>query len=419
MSSSTPLAHRIRPASLADYVGQQHLLGEGRPIRRLVDSGKPANVLFWGPPGIGKTTLAQLLNQAWKTQWYPLNATLASVAEVKKVIEEARLAKAMDRQAVLFIDELHRFSKTQQDTLLSVVEDGTIVLMGATTENPRFSVIAGLVSRALIFELKPLSEADLTQIKAQALAAALPNATLTEEAHVGLLAYAAGDARKLCNAIELVGTCFATEPRVSAEDVASVLPDGIRSLDDTTHHDLTSALIKSMRGSDADAALYWLARLLVAGEDPVFIARRMVIFASEDIGNADPAALPLATACMQAAERIGMPEVRINLAQGVTYLATAPKSNAAYLAIDAAIETISRGDIQPVPSALRTPAAQAMSKAGSSKYSSYIYPHDHPYAMVPQAYWNETTRFYHPKAMGFEREIQKRMAWIAKQKGKQ
>jgi putative ATPase len=295
-----------------------------------------------------------------------------------------------------------------------VVEDGTLVLMGATTENPRFSVIPGLVSRSLIFECKPLTESDLNQIKTVALDAAMPGVDLAEGAHQALLAYAAGDARKLANAVELLARCFPQTTTLSEADVRSVLPDGIRSLDDTTHYDLASALIKSLRGSDADAALYWLARLLEAGEDPVFIARRCVVFASEDIGNADPAALPLAIAGMHAAEKIGMPEVRINLAQVVTYLSTAPKSNASYNAIEKALAKVQSGDIQSVPAYLRTRQSQAMS--GDKPGGRYQYPHDFPHAMVAQRYWDESDQFYIPKEIGFEREIQKRMAWIHKQK---
>ncbi len=400
-----PLAHHLRPQTLKDYIGQAHLLGEKGPVRRLMETKSPANIIFWGPPGVGKTSLAHLLNMAWNTQWHYLNATLANIQEIKKIIEASKIAAAQGHKSVLFIDELHRFSKTQQDTLLSVVEDGSLVLLGATTENPRFSVIPGLVSRCLIFECKALTEQDLCQILATACSES--GLSLDLQAETAVMAYAAGDARKLINIIELLGKLGLPQP-ISLSQLQAVLPQAARTLDDTTHYDLSSAMIKSLRGSDADAALYWVARLLEAGEDPVFIARRLVIFASEDIGNADPQALPLAVAVMQATQVIGMPEVRINLGQAITYLATAPKSNASYLAIDRAISKVQSGDNQPVPAHLRTRQSQAM----SNEKSPYKYPHDFPYAMVDQKYWNESENFYQPKAIGFEREIQKRMSWI-------
>lgn len=399
-----PLAFQLRPESLDDYVGQSHLVGENGPIRHLLREGKPQNLIFWGPPGVGKTSLAYLLAKSWPVQLEVLNATLANIQDIKRVIERS---KSQLVPTLLFIDELHRFSKTQQDSLLSVVEDGQLFLIGATTENPRFSVIPGLVSRCLIFECYPLIDSDLNRLLIVALSK-FPQLELADSAKQFLLTFARGDARRLHNAVSLIGSLPDCHNRlIQSEDLAPLLQTSISTLDDTSHYDMTSALIKSLRGSDADAALYWLARLLDAGEDPVFIARRLVIFSSEDIGNADPQAFILATAAMQASQWIGMPEIRINLSQVVIFLATSPKSNSAYLAIDSALTLVRSGGLYPVPGHLRS--------TGSEK-RNYRYPHDFPNAMVKQSYWKESTTFYQPKPIGFEREIAKRLSWILSQK---
>jgi putative ATPase len=396
--SHQPLAHRMRPYDLSEYVGQEHLLGKDGPIRQLIFSQKPANLILWGPPGVGKTSLAHVINQAWNTEWMGINATLSSIQDIKRVIETAKNDRYYGKQTVLFIDEIHRFSKTQQDALLSVVEDGTLTLMGATTENPKYAVIPGLVSRCLVYECKPLSQADLSLILDRTWSQLLPDHPLEDLLEKRLLAFCAGDARKLCNAIEL----FANAPQpITVERFEKILPQAGLALDETTHYDVISAVIKSLRGSDPNAALYWIARLLESGEDPVFIARRMVIFAAEDIGNADPQALILATAGMQGIQNIGMPESRIILSQLATYLATAPKSNASYTAINAAIAKVKAGDYQPVPEYLK-----------SNAESGYKYPHDYPYAKVTQKYWDESEHFYQPKDIGFEREINKRLKWF-------
>ncbi len=388
--SDSPLAHRLRPKTLDNFIGQSHLVGPNGPIRKLIESQKPANIIFWGPPGIGKTTLAMVINSAWKTDWVPLNATMANIQDLRKVIETAKQNTLFQKKIVLFIDEIHRFSKTQQDALLSVVEDGTLTLMGATTENPRFSVIPGLISRALIFELRPLQADDLENVLDQAVK--ITGQLLNPDIRQRLISFAAGDARKLCNAVDLIWKCLSQKTEITLNDLDAILPEAARSLDDTTHYDLSSALIKSIRGSDVNAALYWLARLLESGEDPVFIARRLVILASEDIGNADPQALILSVSGMQATQLIGMPEARITLSQLVIYLAAAPKNNASYAAIEAALKKVRDGDVQPVPPYLRTRQSQAMS--GEKSDTRYLYPHDYSGGTVKQSYWDESAVFY-------------------------
>lgn len=400
-----PLAFQLRPKTLDDYVGQSHLVGENGPIRQLLLNSKPQNLIFWGPPGVGKTSLALLLAKTWPVQFESLNATLANIADIKRIIEHS---KNQLIPTLLFIDELHRFSKTQQDTLLSVVEDGQLFLIGATTENPRFSVIPGLVSRCMIFECHRLNESDLETLLTLSLAKSVPQASFSANARQFILNYARGDARRLMNAVSLVSAMPVPEDGIfSAEQLEPMLQESLSTLDDTSHYDMISALIKSLRGSDPDAALYWLARLLDAGEDPVFIARRLVIFSSEDIGNADPQALPLSVSAMQAAQLIGMPEIRITLSQVVIFLASSPKSNSAYLAIDAALSQVKSGDFQKIPGHLRS--------SGFEK-KNYLYPHNYPNAMVKQSYWNESSLFYTPIPLGFEREIAKRLEWIRSQK---
>lgn len=412
--AQAPLAASLRPFSLDEFSGQSPLVGPGGPIRKLIEQNVPSSLIFWGPPGVGKTSLAYILNEAWQTEWHAINATLASIQDIKRIIEVAREDRRYGKKSVLFIDEIHRFSKTQQDALLSVLEDGTLTLIGATTENPRFSVIPGVVSRCLVFELKPLSDTELAFVLEQALEKVLPTLQISPQIKQRLIACSAGDARKLCNIIEFIAKCIQPEAPLTLDHIETLLPQAARTLDDTTHYDMSSALIKSLRGSDPDAALYWTARLLESGEDPVFIARRMVIFASEDIGNADPQAFILSQAGMQAAQNIGMPEARIILGQLATYLASAPKSNASYTAINAAIAKVKAGDLQPVPPHLRTQQSQAMSAEKSG--SGYLYPHNYAYAVVTQSYWDQSDTFYHPKEIGFEREIKKRLEWMAKQK---
>jgi len=412
MTHFVPLAHQLRPNTHLEYVGQSHLMGENGPIKVLMDTKSPTNLILWGPPGVGKTTLAHLLSKAWDANWHAINATLSSIQEIKKIIQSAKEAQQYGQRSVLFIDELHRFSKTQQDTLLSVVEDGTLILLGATTENPRFSVIPGLVSRSAIYECKALTSEELKRVLDHALQAISNAMTLDAEAMAALLAYAGGDARRLINSIEWLINSMDEAGVVTHEKLLKILPEAIRTLDDTTHYDLSSALIKSMRGSDVDAAVYWLARLITSGEDPIFLARRLVIFAAEDIGNADPQAITLAVSVMQGLQTIGMPEGRILLSQAVTYLSSAPKSNASYLAINHALEKIATGDLQSMPPHLRTNHSQAM----SHEKGSYKYPHDYPFAVVAQQYWTPKYRLYEPKEIGYEREIKKRLDWICVKK---
>ncbi len=332
LNLNSPIAYHLAPKNSTEYIGQVQLMGEGKVIRRLIEQKKIISCILWGPPGCGKTSLAKLMATNSGAEIAKLNAVTAKIADLKKLIKEAEANHYIGKQTVLFIDEIHRFSKTQQDVLLPVVENGTVALIGATTENPYFSVIPGLTSRCQLFELHPLSEDEGMTLIQRAIDTINPDLTIDEQAKKLLIRYGKGDGRKLLNGIELA--CIYTQERhIHAEDIEKVLQSYGESQNDDSHYDLISAYIKSMRNSDADAALYWLARLISGGEDPVFIARRIVVFASEDIGNADPQALTLAVSTLTAVKQIGMPEGRISLAQATTYLAAAPKSNACYLAI--------------------------------------------------------------------------------------
>ncbi len=414
-----PLAVRMRPRSLDEVVGQRHLLGARSPLRRLVEADEPMSVVLYGPPGTGKTTLAHVISLATRRQFVQLSALDAGVKEVRAVITAAKRELTYGgRRTVLFIDEVHRFSKTQQDSLLSAVEDRIVSLIAATTENPFFSVVSPLLSRSLVLALQPLDDDDIRTVLRRALTSdrGLDGAVgLTDEAEEHLVRIAGGDARKALTALES-GAGAALAAGAEAIDLVTletaVAQAAVRyDRQGDQHYDVASALIKSIRGSDVDAALHYLARMVEAGEDPRFIARRLVISASEDIGMADPTALLTAVAAADAVAFIGMPEGRIPLAQAVVHLATAPKSNAAYTAINEAIGDVRAGLAGPVPPGLRDAHYAGAKKLGHGR--TYSYPHDAPEGIVPQQYAPDALvgrDYYRPTARGAEGAIAVRLA---------
>ncbi|WP_246600939.1 replication-associated recombination protein A [Skermania piniformis] len=419
-ATGSPLAVRMRPATLSEVVGQDHLLGPGSPLRRMVEGSGAASVLLYGPPGTGKTTLASLLSQATGRRFEALSALSAGVKEVRAVIDLARrrLAAAgggAGQQTVLFIDEIHRFSKTQQDALLAAVENRIVLLVGATTENPSFSVVSPLLSRSLVLQLRPLTDDDIRTVLDRALTdprGLAGSRTLTEDAATHLVAIAAGDARRALTALEAAADA-APDPEISLALVeASVDRAAVRyDRAGDQHYDVISAFIKSIRGSDVDAAVHYLARMLAAGEDPRFIARRLVVHASEDVGMADPSALLIATAAAQAVQLIGLPEARLALTQATIHLATAPKSNAVVTAIGAATADIGAGKAGQVPPHLRDGHYSGAARLGNAV--GYRYPHDDPDGLVSQQYPPDElvgTDYYAPTERGNEREIGNRVA---------
>lgn len=414
-----PLAARMRPQTIQEVIGQSHILAPGKLLRRAIEADQISSLIFYGPPGTGKTTLAKVIARSTKSYFAEINAVTAGVADIRKVVDEAKERLVMEnRRTTLFVDEIHRFNKSQQDALLPYVEEGTIILIGATTENPFFEVNAALLSRSQIFSLQPLSEAELRQVVERALTdhehgLGELNVRIEPEAAEHLIRYAEGDARRLLNALELAAT---TTPMGADGFTTITLDVAVESIQrravrydksGDNHYDTISAFIKSIRGSDPDAALYWLARMIDAGEDPRFIARRLIISASEDIGNADPNALRLAISCFQALEIIGMPEGRIPLAQAATYLACAPKSNAAYNGINSALEQIRTDGHKPVPVHLRDRSYKGAAKLGHGE--GYLYPHDYPDGYVPQQYLPDgvTQTFYVPKEIGYEKNMKR------------
>ncbi|SFU94202.1 replication-associated recombination protein A [Alicyclobacillus macrosporangiidus] len=392
-----PLAHRMRPRTLDEVVGQAHVVGPGSSLRRAIETDRLRSVIFYGPPGTGKTTLAHVIARATKARFASLNAVSSGVADIRHVIEQAKEERRLyGRRTVLFIDEIHRFNKAQQDALLPFVERGLVTLIGATTENPYVQVNAALVSRSQVYRLDPLDAADIRQLLERALAdrergLGAYDATVTDAALDVIVRFAAGDARRALNALELAVTTapVGADGRVEVdEDQARAAIQQRQVVYDTggdEHYDTISAFIKSVRGSDADAAILWLAKMLTAGEDPMFIARRLVILAAEDIGLADPQALPLAVAAMHAVQAIGMPEGRIPLAEATAYLARAPKSNAAYRAINEAMQDVAQGLPLTVPPHLRGTGYRGAEQLGSG--IGYRYPHDYPGHWVEQDYW--------------------------------
>jgi len=414
-----PLAARMRPADLSEYVGQSHLLGPGKILRRAIEADRLSSVILYGPPGCGKTALGFLIAAKTKSHVDRINAVAAGVEDLRRAIEGAALRRATSgRRTILFIDEIHRFNKAQQDVLMPEVEDGTVLVVGATTHNPFFSLVSPLLSRSLVAELKPLSKEEILLILRRAAAdqergLGHLNLKVTEEAFHFLGTIADGDARRVLNALELAA--MTTPPdkegvvritREAAEESAqkkAVLYDR----DEDAHYDTVSAYIKSMRGSDPDAALYWLAKMLYAGEDPRFIARRLVICAAEDVGNADPQALVVATAAAQAVEFIGLPECRIPLAQTTVYVACAPKSNASYLGIEKATADVEKGTLLEVPEHLKDAHYPGAKRLEHGK--GYKYAHSFPGHYVEQAYLPEKKRYYEPSDQGFEKELKERL----------
>ncbi|MDG2129168.1 MAG: replication-associated recombination protein A [Fuerstiella sp.] len=417
-NKARPLAARMRPRRLDEFCGQQHILGEGKLLRRMLDADRIGSVIFFGPPGIGKTSLAELIARHTKRRFRRLNATGAGVKDVRELLSEAENALSADgTQTVVFIDELHRFSRSQQDILLPDVESGTISLIGATTANPFFSLVAPLISRSQIFEFRELDTTDLLQLMNAALQDSergLGNLSVSidDDALELIATLSDGDARRALMALEIAVLSVATTTKNVDRTVAQEsLQKRVIRFDPNgdDHYDVASAFIKSIRGSDPDASLYWLARMLESGEDPRFIARRLVISASEDIGNADPQGLLVATAAYQATETIGMPECRINLAQATTYLACAPKSNAAYKAIDAALQDVRTNSVLPVPMHLRDGHYKGAEKLGHGV--GYQYAHDSDDGWVEQDYLGVPKQYYEPVSRGYE--IQFRV-WVDK-----
>ena len=392
----------MRPRTLDAYVGQKHIVGKGAVLRSMIDSGRIASFILWGPPGVGKTTLAQIIANKLETPFYTLSAVTSGVKDVREVIEKARQNRFFTTASpILFIDEIHRFSKSQQDSLLGAVEKGIVTLIGATTENPSFEVIRPLLSRCQLYVLKPLEREDLEELLHRAVTEdeELRKRTIVLQETDAMLRYSGGDARKLLNILELVVESEGSDSvTITDEMVANRLQQNPLAYDKggDMHYDIISAFIKSIRGSDSDAALYWLARMIEGGEDPKFIARRLVISASEDVGLANPNALLLANAAFDAVNKIGWPEGRIPLAEATVYLATSPKSNSAYLAVDEALACVRKTGNQPVPLHLRNAPTQLMKSLGY--HDGYKYAHDFPDHFVEQQYLPDQlkdSRFWH------------------------
>lgn len=416
--NTMPLAERMRPASLDDFVGQQHLLGPGAVIRKMIESGIMSSFILWGPPGCGKTTLARIIAHTLDREFYTLSAVTSGVKDVRDVIAKASSGRmfAVHGAPILFIDEIHRFNKSQQDALLGAVESGTVVLIGATTENPSFEVISPLLSRCRVYVFKSLEAKDLDVLLQRALSQdeelkRLNVKVLEKEA---LFRFSGGDGRKLLNILELVcmNQIAASEVVIDNKTVTDILQENIALYDKNgeQHYDIISAFIKSMRGSDPNGAIYWMARMLAGGEDPLFIARRMLILASEDVGLANPNAALLAQACFDAVHQVGMPEARIILAETCIYLATSPKSNSAYMAIDTALAAVQNGTPLPVPLHLRNAPTSLMKDLGYAK--DYKYAHDFEGNFVNQEFLPEElsgTKFYDPGENSKEATIRERM----------
>ncbi len=412
----------MRPRDLSEFVGQKHILGEGKLLRRAIETDRFMSLILYGPPGVGKTALAHLIAEGSSAHFLSLNAVTAGVADIRKVTQEAALERSRSgKRTVLFIDEIHRFTRVQQDALLPDVERGNITLIGASTSNPFFAIIPALSSRSQIFEFKPLDDGDIKSLLLRALSdkerglGKLP-VTLTPEALDLIIAKSNGDARRALNAMEL--GVLSTAPRADGTILydLNAAEESIQKkplvYDEDEHYDTISAFIKSMRGSDPDATLYWMAKMIYAGEDPLFIARRIVIAASEDVGNADPRALFVAVSAYQAVERIGMPEGQLPLAQAAVYVASAPKSNASYLGIKAAMKDVEEGGLLPVPDHLKDAHYKGAVRLGRGK--GYKYPHDFPGHYTAQDYLPQKREYYRPTEQGEEKRIKERLAGLKK-----
>ncbi|HYA89153.1 MAG TPA: replication-associated recombination protein A [Nitrospirota bacterium] len=412
----------MRPRDLSEFAGQKHILDEGKLLRRAIEADRFMSLILYGPPGVGKTALAHLIAERSSAHFLSLNAVTAGVADIRKVTQEAALERSRSgKRTVLFIDEIHRFTRVQQDALLPDVERGNITLIGASTSNPFFAIIPALSSRSQIFEFKPLDGDDIKSLLLRALSdkerglGKIP-VTVTPEALELIVAKSNGDARRALNALELGALSTAPGPDGTVLYDLRTAEESIQKkplvYDEDEHYDTISAFIKSMRGSDPDAALYWMAKMIYAGEDPLFIARRIVIAASEDVGNADPRALFVATSAFQALERIGMPEGALPLAQAAVYVASAPKSNASYLGIKAAMKDVEEGNLLPVPDHLKDAHYKGAERLGRGR--GYKYPHDFPGHYTAQDYLPQKREYYHPTEQGEEKRIKERLAGLKK-----
>ncbi|WP_245671909.1 AAA family ATPase [Desulfuribacillus stibiiarsenatis] len=427
--SFAPLASRLRPRTLVEFIGQEHIIGEGTLLRRAIEADRISSLIFYGPPGTGKTTLAEIIANHTKSHFAKLHAVMGGVKEIREIVEQAKERKVLFQQrTLLFIDEIHHFNKSQQDALLPYVESGLLILIGATTENPFFEVNAALLSRSMIFSLKELTIEDLYNILRMAIEDSVRgygklSIILDEDARNHIAHYADGDARRLLNALELAVSTTPVNEQGTIHITMNIAEESIQrravryDKQGDQHYDTISAFIKSVRGSDPNAAVYWLARMIDAGENPKFIARRMVILASEDIGNADPQALQVAIAAFQAYEMMGMPEGRIPLAQAVTYLATAPKSNAAYKAINQALSDVRKLGYDLVPIHLRDASYKGAERLGHGE--GYLYPHEYDQNYVEQSYLPDAMKgkkYYHPTSNGYESMIQEFIQNLSKKK---
>jgi putative ATPase len=415
----TPLAERLRPSSLDQVIGQMHLLGPGRPLRLTFESGKPHSMILWGPPGVGKTTLARLMASHFEADFIQISAVLSGVKEIREAVERARINRVANRQTILFVDEVHRFNKAQQDAFLSHVESGLLTFIGATTENPSFEVVGALLSRAQVYVLKPLAESDLAALLERALREAASEIKLSDEADKLLLAYADGDGRRLLNLLDQLFTAAQAAKRneIDAAFIGEALASSRRRFDKggDAFYDQISALHKSVRGSSPDAALYWLSRMLDGGADPLYLGRRIIRMAVEDIGLADPRALTTALDAVATFERLGSPEGELALAQAVLYLAVAPKSNAVYIAYKAAQTFVAQDGSRPVPVHLRNAPTKLMKELGYGHAYRYAHDETEAYAAGEHYFPDELThppRFYQPTPRGLEGKIGERLAYL-------